>query len=105
LGGLLFFKLAPGEETIEGDTINAYVLPRVLIITPGTDSGYSFGIKELLQKNGFVTEIISWSSISQEITDKYDLLIITGLHRSIDESRSRLDINKPILAYGPYGCK
>jgi hypothetical protein len=78
---------------------------KVLIITPDPATGYANGIQTLLRKSGLQTEVVSWDQATDDTADNYDVLVVTGLGRSPRGAKIRLDYHKPIVAYGPYGCK
>ena len=77
---------------------------RVLIITPNPKVGYGPGIKNLLEEHNIEAELASWEHATGDFASKFDVLIVTGVARRPNIARVRLDYQKPILAYGPYGC-
>ena len=77
----------------------------VLIITPDPDLGYGGGIKTLLGNSGLQAEVVGWRQATTELADDFDVLVVTGLGRSPDRSEVLLDCQKPVVAYGPYGCR
>lgn len=78
---------------------------RVLVITPDPRQGYGPEMVTLLHEHGIPSEIASWEEATAERTPKFDVLIVTGKGRSPDRGGVRLDLKKPVLAVGPYGCK
>ena len=78
--------------------------PNVLIITPQPDEGYGRGIGELLRKRGITSRLVSWGQATEELAGQFDVLIVTGVGRYLAMSEVRLDFQKPVLAYGHYGC-
>jgi len=78
---------------------------RILIITPDSNTGYSAGIQQLLEENKIYSEVIEWESAAKDSIRGFDLVIITGKDRFIKDNEVLFGVNKPVLAYGPYGCK
>jgi len=78
---------------------------RVLIITSDPAVGYAGGIETLLNKHGLPAQVVSWEQATVEFSEDFDVLVITGCGRNVDKVAARLDFTKPIVAYGPYGCK
>ena len=78
---------------------------RVLIITPDPAIGYASGIETLLRNSDLQAEVVSWDQATSDTVENYDVLVVTGLGRSPRGAKIRLDYHKPIVAYGPYGCK
>lgn len=105
-------KAIPKAETKVSEPIisaadhNGVAELTVLIMTPDPTIGYAEGIKTLLSNSGMRADIVSWQYATRQLVDGFDVLIVTGTGRYLDRSvEMHLDYQKPIVAYGPYGCR
>ena len=84
---------------------NSKLIPEnILIVTSDVEGGYGPGIKQLLEKNKLSATILDWKSATIEKAKDFDLIIVTGTDRYLLDSCYVFNYDKPILAYGPYGC-
>jgi hypothetical protein len=105
LGIVLMGMKSNEQRPISAADLNDVPELSVLIVTPDPAIGYAEGIKTLLSDSGIRTDIVSWEQATSQLVDGFDVLVVTGLGRSPRGAKIRLDYHKPIVAYGPYGCK
>ncbi|MHC4166311.1 MAG: hypothetical protein ACYSWQ_05085 [Planctomycetota bacterium] len=78
---------------------------RVLIITPDPAVGYGNGIASLLSKSGLEAEVVRWEQATNAFAEDFDVLVVTGQGRFAQRTKVYLGYQKPVVAYGPYGCR
>ncbi len=90
----LLLALAPGENPSA---------PRVLIISPERD-GLAAEFHALLSDHDIPAVIAQWREATPERAREFDLVLVTGSGRTVNEEQAVLDLDRPVLGVGQYGC-
>jgi hypothetical protein len=77
--------------------------PRVLIVTPDPE-GPGRDFEALLSDHDIPATVVTWEVATVEFARDYDLLMVTGLGRSIEGDGVVTGYDRPVLGIGPYGC-
>ena len=78
--------------------------PRVLIATPDPD-GVAEEYRELLEDRGIPAIVLPWEEATVERARDFDLVVVAGDRRTVDEDRAVCGYDRPVLGIGPYGCR
>ncbi|TET33989.1 MAG: hypothetical protein E3J72_15465 [Planctomycetota bacterium] len=74
-------------------------LNSALVVSP--DSGA--WVKTLLENHGVSVTVVGWSAATVEYARGFDLVIVTGSGRTINEGEVVKGYDRPVLGLGPYG--
>jgi hypothetical protein len=76
-------------------------LNSALVVSP--DGG--IWVKTLLENHGVAVTVVGWSAATVGYARDFDLVIVTGSGRTINEGEVVKGYDRPVLGIGPYGCK
>ncbi len=100
LSAALLLAAAPPPVVVRDDP----PAPRVLIATPEPD-GVAEEYRELLEESGIPATVLAWEEATVERARDFDLVVVAGDRRTVDEDRAVCGYDRPVLGIGPYGCR
>lgn len=103
---ILLCALSVSCDSTESNSVQI-ALPelQVLVVSTTTKDDYAESIIDLMKTCKITTNCIPWSEMNEEIANAFDVVIVAGQGRGYFAPVSSLEIQKPVLAYGPYGSK